>query len=359
MDNITQVLSKQHCKTITHADYQTKQLHGGTLGDVKLVTGVAKAEDGSELPFKLVRKVQKKWERPGDPDSWRREYDLYMSDFGSVFSGPVRWPKCYHAEMDGDEIQIWMEYIDGVSGSDITCEMLERVAYEFGRLQARVYNNPELIRGITCLCDIGFLEREHNQWHTQAFTYEFLCSEECRVPNHVRQMFRAHPEWDNGKSTEYNFLRSDEYDVPKHIKQMLIDIDDNRGLIFEKIKQLPIVLCHRDLWIENIFVSDNDIILIDWDGTGFGYMGEDIASFIIDDTETENLSKYFDKLIPVYFKGLSEYMDISSIDKRIIWEMVILKFGYRIMQEYMFTTSDDVKEESTERLQTLYEMRYI
>jgi hypothetical protein len=27
--------------SIVHADYKTKQLHGGTLGDVRLVTGTA------------------------------------------------------------------------------------------------------------------------------------------------------------------------------------------------------------------------------------------------------------------------------------------------------------------------------
>ncbi|MDF2537479.1 MAG: hypothetical protein K0S76_500 [Herbinix sp.] len=33
------------------------------------------------------------------------------------------------------------------------------------------------------------------------------------------------------------------------------------------------------------------------------------------------------------------------------------QFGYRIMQEYMFTTSDDAKKESVNRLKKIYEMR--
>jgi hypothetical protein len=112
---------------IIFADYQTMQLHGGTLGDVRLVTGMAKTAKGRELPYNVVLKTQKKWGRYGDPDSWRREYDLYMSELGATFSGSFRWPGCYHAGINKEEneTQIWMEYIDGVSGRALTVEMLE------------------------------------------------------------------------------------------------------------------------------------------------------------------------------------------------------------------------------------------
>lgn len=40
-DILTQVLSKMLWTKIVHTDYQSVQLHGGTLGDVKLVTATA------------------------------------------------------------------------------------------------------------------------------------------------------------------------------------------------------------------------------------------------------------------------------------------------------------------------------
>jgi Phosphotransferase enzyme family. len=49
---------------------------------------------------------------------------------------------------------------------------------------------------------------------------------------------------------------------------MIIEIDDQSQEIFEHIEKLPIVLCHRDFWVANIFYSNGKILLIDWDTTG-------------------------------------------------------------------------------------------
>lgn len=140
------VLSKMLGKSISHADYHAQELHGGTLGEVRLVTGTAVTTDDDCLPYKVVWKKQKKWDRPGDQDSWRREYDLYASDLGKAFTGSFSRPECYHAEMNCDEIQIWMEYIDGISGRNLTIEMLETAALELGRFQGRIAAHPDAHR---------------------------------------------------------------------------------------------------------------------------------------------------------------------------------------------------------------------
>jgi hypothetical protein len=323
---------------------------------VQRVSGTYKTADRADVPFDLVWKTQKKWERPGDPDSWRREYDLYTTNFGTLFSETLRWPECYYAEQTGDETQLWMEYIEGISGSELTIEMLEKAAYALGRFQGRLYKRPDLQSSLCCVSDTAFPERENSQWHKQSYSYAFLCSEQCRIPGHVKEWIRANP-WNVAKSMEYHYLRSADYDIPKHLKQMLIDVDDNREALFQALKQLPLVLCHRDFWIENIFFADGKIILIDWDCAGFGPMGEDIASLIVDDTETENLNEYFSRLIPAYCNGISQYIDIPPLMKKLIWEMMLIKFGYRMVQEYLFTSSDEVKKGSVDRLQKIYEMR--
>jgi hypothetical protein len=126
---------------ILAATCQSERLHGGTLGTVKLVTGMAETAEGAVMPYQVVWKTQKKWERYGDPTSWRREYDLYMSDFQGLFTESFRWPVCYHAEMnrEEDEIQLWMEYIDGISGLNLKGGMYEQAARELGRFQGRLY----------------------------------------------------------------------------------------------------------------------------------------------------------------------------------------------------------------------------
>jgi hypothetical protein len=73
--------------------------------------------------------------------------------------------------------------------------------------------------------------------------------------------------------------------------------------------------------------------------------------------ETENLNEYFSRLIPAYCNGISQYIDIPPLMKKLVWEMMLIKFGYRMVQEYLFTSSDEVKKGSVDRLQKIYEMR--
>jgi len=105
------IISKMLGKTIVSTDSTSTQLHGGTVGNVVLYEGAAKTSDNGCLPFKIVCKVSGKWERYGDPDSWRREYDLYTSGLETLFTDEFQWPKCYHAELNDDKIQLWLEYL--------------------------------------------------------------------------------------------------------------------------------------------------------------------------------------------------------------------------------------------------------
>ena len=355
---LTYVLSKMFNETIISATHQTKQLQGGTLGDVQLVTGIAKTVDSEKLPYKVVWKKQKKWERPGDPNSWRREYDLYQSNLGVAFTPALRWPKCYHSNLRNGYIELWLEYIDGVSGNNLTIEMLEQAALELGRFQGRITKQHNDFRNISCLGDAGFLEREFSQWHMQSFTYDFLISEQCRMPRFMKEMLKnGNIQLVDGKSFEYSCLRSKGCDVPENLKQMIMDVDDFKDELFNKLKNLPVVLCHRDFWNENIFFTDGVIRLIDWDTTGWGFLGEDIASLIVDGMDVERFEENYNRLVPAYLKGLSEYMDIPVVEEMCIFEMILIKFGYRMIQEYMFSESFDEKNWGVNALQKIYEIK--
>ena len=201
------------------------------------------------------------------------------------------------------------------------------------------------------------IRKNFEQWHAQTFSYEFLTSAQCRLPRFLKQMLKIGKiQLYKGKSFEYGCLRSKECDIPEYLKQMLYDIYDNREALFNSLKHLPVVLCHRDFWVENIFLSDGKIRLIDWDCAGFGYLGEDIASLIYDDIKTEDLHEYFCRLIPAYIKGISEYMEIPQDFNKYIQKIILIIFGYRIVQDHIFTESPEVKEEQVKRLQKIYEM---
>jgi thiamine kinase-like enzyme len=113
---------------------------------------------------------------------------------------------------------------------------------------------------------------------------------------------------------------------------MLIDVDERADEIINRIEKLPIVLCHRDFWVANLFNSDGKTIVIDWDTAGWGYLGEDMASLIADEADLERMVEYYRRCIPAYYKGFSEYADITQITDHCIYEMILLKFGYRLVE---------------------------
>ncbi|MBA9088519.1 hypothetical protein FHR92_005035 [Fontibacillus solani] len=137
--------------------------------------------------------------------------------------------------------------------------------------------------------------------------------------------------------------------------KMLIDIDESADEIFNRIEKLPIVLCHRDFWVTNIFHSDGKTILIDWDTTGWGYLGEDLASLIADEADVEHMVEYYLRCIPAYYKGFSEYADISHITDNCVYEMILLLFGYRLVEWYLNEGAGSNLHMQT--LQKVYEMQ--
>ena len=355
-ETLVKVLSKMLEVDITNASRNVTKLHGGDVGDVQLLEGIAETKNGDRHPYKIILKIQDKWKRPGDPDSWRREYDLYVSGLDEILPDTIRWPKCYHAEINGDEIQIWMEYVDGVSGNDLSIEMLEQAALGLGRFQGILHSRPELLQNISNFSDTGYLKRDYEQWHTQAYSYEDIISY-CPLSDCRRQALKdGRLRLLEGKSFEYSFLRSDECDIPQHLKQRIFDIDDNMENLFKEIASLPVVLCHRDFWIENIIYDNGKIRLIDWDTSGWGYLGEDIASLVSDDVDYDYFEALCERLIPAYYKGIAEYMDISDVGNRYIREMILLKFGYRKVQGCLFAETAEDRDEMVRELQKIYDM---
>ncbi|NQX48846.1 aminoglycoside phosphotransferase family protein [Paenibacillus tritici] len=321
-------LSQLFKTTITSADSQTVQLHGGTLGNVRLVTGTAETADGEHLPYRIVLKIQKKWERYNDPDSWRREYDLYASGLGATFSHTFRWPVCYYSEIntDEDECQLWLEYIDGVSGLDLTAEMYEQAALELGRYQGKLYaGQPAVLQSLTNLSHADLMKNTYLHYRSWPVVYDYIRSEECEFPQHLRQM--------------------------------LIDIDDQSDDIFARIEQLPLVLCHRDFWVTNLICEGETIALIDWDTSGWGYLGEDIASLIADEADPDLMAEYYQRCIPAYYQGFSEYIEAPPITGHCVYEFILLVFGYRLVEAYIHTEDDNQKTECLRKLQKIFELK--
>lgn len=326
-ETLNMVLSKLFNEKVANASYETEELQGGTVGSVWLVKGIAYTSDKNEKNYELVLKIQEKWERDGDPNSWRREYDLYSSGLDTYFLDDLKWPECYYYEMNQEktEVKLWLEYINGVSGVDLSGEMYERSAYGLGKFQGKLYaEKPEILEKITNLSGTDYVEN----------------------------FYLDYKSWD----VVYDYIRSENCEIPKHLCEMLIDIDENSDALFAKISKLPKILCHRDFWIENIFSKDGKTFLIDWDTTGWGYFGEDIASLIADEADVEHMVEYYQRCVSAYSKGFSEFANVSNIKDNCIKEICLLMYGYRIIEWFLDAEDDSQKKLQIDTLQKIYEI---
>ncbi|MFB5762707.1 phosphotransferase family protein [Paenibacillus medicaginis] len=328
LETLIHALSQRFKTDILSADCQTIPLQGGTVGNVSLITGIAETAAGERLPYRVVLKTQKKWKRYDDPGSWRREYDLYTSDLGATFSDAFRWPTCYHAEMNAEEneFQLWLEYIDGVTGLDLTGDMYEQAALELGRYQGKLYvEQPAVLQSLTNLSHADLMKNTYLHYRSWPIVYDYIRSEDC--------------------------------EFPRHVLQMLIDIDEHADEILARIEKLPLVLCHRDFWVTNLIYTDGKIVLIDWDTSGWGYLGEDLASLIADEADIDHMVEYYQRCVPAYYKGFAEYADISPITDPCVYELILLMFGYRLVEGYLHTENDAEKTKHVQTLQKIYEMK--
>lgn len=314
--------------------------------------GTASTRTLGEQPYKMVWKVTRKWSRPGDPLSWRREYDWIHANSNVNLGSKLRIPTCYHMELNEIENHLWMEYVEGVSGKALSQSMLEEVAFQWGAFQSRSASESKLLE-VGNLSDVSFLESELTRWYHNPYQYQFLYSDSCPIPQAMKDILRRH-DWDDGYSIVYHYVRSDECDLPEHLKAMIIDLDHSRDAVFLRFSRLPMVISHRDIWEENLIYRDGLIYLIDWDCVGRGYLGEDLASLIADDTPTDQLNARFRALYEEYLSGYCTNRGESILEPKDIVLMILIKYGYRLIDNYWFASTKTKKSEIVKRLSVFH-----
>jgi hypothetical protein len=87
-------------------------------------------------------------------------------------------------------------------------------------------------------------------------------------------------------------------------------------------------------------------------------MGEDIASLIADEEDVSHMVEYYDRRILAYYKGFSEYVDVSHITDNCIYELILIMFGYRSVEGYLHAESPEEKALQIDILQKIYGMHY-
>lgn len=89
---------------------------------------------------------------------------------------------------------------------------------------------------------------------------------------------------------------------------------------------------------------------------GWGYMGEDIASLIADEADVDHMVEYYGQCVKAYYKGFSEYVDISHIESPCVKELILFMFGYRLVEGYKFAETAEEKALQIATLHKIYEM---
>ena len=99
--------------------------------------------------------------------------------------------------------------------------------------------------------------------------------------------------------------------------------------------------------------------MIDWDTAGWGYMGEDIASLIADEADVSHMVEYYGRCVKAYYKGFSEYVNISHIKSPYVKELILYMFGYRLVEGYKFAETSEERALQIEYLHKIYEMELL
>lgn len=325
---VKDIISNHIGKQISHLSVDIRPLSGGTVAQVYKLLTTSTCTDGTVNPFSLVLKIQKKWERPGDPNSWRREFDLLNSSLPDGFFADFGWPACYKAiiSQQKDEIRLYMEYIEGFTGKQLDGDMLALAARKLGEFQGKTYNEKKRLETeLDNLSALNYLENFYSRYRSWPVVFDYIRQQNC--------------------------------DIPKECCEMIIDFDQEAKDRFDRIKTLPIVLCHRDYWIANLFVQKEKVTAIDWDTAGWGYLGEDIASLIADEPDIDTMIDNFDRIVDAYIEGFRKEVDLAGFDRMLIIDMIIAMYGYRLVEWIIFSENEQHKNLNIQTLKNIVSIK--
>lgn len=311
---------------IDDASFSTQVLQGGTVGQVCRIVGEASTCNGN-LPYSIVLKTQHKWYRHGDPNCWRREYDIYKNGLFNELRNSIKLPRCFMLEFEGETTHIWMEDIKGATGNkQLHAAELALAAQKLGEFQADFSINGKK--------DLPYL-REYPA---------------------VRSSFDLW--WNRMKG----FLGESIDGFPDELRVTLLDFSERAEGLLHSFEAPPLTLCQGDVHHDNLIFRETangtDIYLIDWDCAGYGFMGEDaidvlMEAFVYSDRDVSLLAGFKQLIVEGYCKGVrSQGLDFD-LDDKLVRNIFALAWGFRIADLYLYYKDEYSKRRCVEILQTM------
>lgn len=315
-------------REVLDATFEAEPLHGGTLGDVRLLRGQAQAGE-ERLPFALVVKTQKQWTRPGDPNSWRREYDLYRASLFADMPQGLQVPPAYLLETEDGLMRIWMAYVDGRTGAtQLNADELALAARRLGWWQAAYHLRGA--RDLPCLRDFPAVRSSLDFWHGRMAP--FLADGD-KMPG-----------------------------FPDDVRLALLEEADRSAALLERVYSLPLTLCHGDVHHDNLFLTEADgetvVMLIDWDTAGYGRMGEDavdmlMEAFVYSDRAVTEMPVYRARILQAYREGAAESGVMPTLDDDMVRAIFLLAWAYRVADLYLYYEKPEEKQRCVDILRVM------
>ncbi|MGE5652742.1 MAG: aminoglycoside phosphotransferase family protein [Bacillota bacterium] len=315
--SLLRALSSMFGVNVSDAIFSVELLQGGTVGEVSKLSGEALTQEGHR-PFELVMKNQRQWDRHGDPDCWRREYDLYKNGLDRELFPSIKLPRCYLLEEGDGVTRIWMEYVVGATGSTrLHATELALAAERLGELQADFHLNGQ--RDLTYLRGYPAVRSSFDLWMRRM--NELFADREDGFPNELRHILN---------------------DYAARATQSLSSLDD-----------LPLTLCQGDVHHDNLILKEGaagpEVYLLDWDCAGYGRMGEDavdilMEAFLYSDRDLSLLPSFRCRIIEGYCQGVrSQGVDFAMSD-RLVREIFAYAWGFRIAAHYLHHKDEGHKQ---------------
>jgi hypothetical protein len=161
---------------------------------------------------------------------------------------------------------VWVEWIDGATGSALGVDGVAEYASALGRAQARLaVGGPD-----------------HDAWaNTPWLSRNFLANYADSKPVD-EAMLDDDQVWEHPRVAHYL----------GGLRDQLRRLHHDRASLYALAHACPRTLCHLDTWPANLLRRpDGTFVLIDWGFCGDGALGEDIANLIPD--------SFFDLLFPI------------------------------------------------------------
>lgn len=232
--------------------------------------------DGGSVPWSLVEKRTEgsALASPYLQDNARRELAAYTSGILDAIAPHLRAPRAWGTRLEPDgAITLWLEEIRHEGPRPLSAEAILVAARDLGGLSGRWFGR-EL----------------REPWHLHGWIDRH--GQSAAVADGRATLRRAHPSAVARLGRRLGL-----------VERLIL----GQPRVREVLEALPQTLCHHDAVGANVFTTDANTVLIDWESVGPGAVGADLASLLFSSVRRGDASA--EVVIPVVDDALLAYAD--------------------------------------------------